>query len=301
MRLFDLHCDTLYEWYRDHGSLFSGNTHVLPEKGDLFVSYIQVFAAWISDDVRGDAAWERCLSMLRLLQDANRERPRHITTGEDLRVLPSASCVALAAVENGAALGGDDKRIAILAKMGVKYITITWNGENELGYGSLSGSEKGLKPFGKTAVREMERREIVPDVSHLNERGFWDVAEICERPFIASHSLSRAVQSHPRNLTDAQFDEIVRRKGLVGLSFAKAHLGEQSFERIERHLVHYLSRGGADTVAFGGDLDGTKLPSEWNGTEVFLRLQEHFLKKGYSETLLDKIFYKNALEFFTKL
>lgn len=89
-------------------------------------------------------------------------------------------------VENGAALGGRLERIERLARDGVRMMTLTWNGENELGSGHET--DRGLSSFGKAAVQELERQGILVDVSHLNDQGFEDLLDISEKPFVASHS-----------------------------------------------------------------------------------------------------------------
>ncbi len=305
MRLFDLHCDTLYECVTKNWSFRSHPGHVDGERSDLFDVYGQVFAAWIPDSVRGEDAWRLCCALL------DRAEDEEARSGGKLRICRDTArldpdemrghCTAVLSVEGGAAIGGHPECLRLLAKRGVKLMTITWNGENEWGYGSLSGDARGLKLFGKQAVRELERCGIVPDVSHLNERGFWDVAELCERPFAATHSLSAAVHAHPRNLTDAQFREMVRRGGLVGLCLAKEHLGEQTPEGLERHLEHFWSLGGEHTVALGGDMDGTALPEGFGGLRFWLQFYEYLLCKNYKESLLSALFFGNCTDFLRRL
>ena len=96
-------------------------------------------------------------------------------------------------------------------------MTLTWNGENELGSGNVT--DRGLTDFGRAAVREMERCGILIDVSHLNDAGLADVFETAERPFLATHSNARAICAHKRNLTDVQIKEMVRRGCLIGLNY----------------------------------------------------------------------------------
>ncbi|MBR3290127.1 MAG: membrane dipeptidase [Clostridia bacterium] len=298
MRLFDLHCDTLYECYTKGIDLYSNAVHVDLRRGCRMDAWGQVFAIWIPDEWRGEAAYEhacRALRMARGFERSYSEKLHILQAGESLPTsFPPHTCVGVLAVEGGAALGGKLSHTADLAALGVKIITLTWNGENELGFGAGCDRNAPLKPFGRQAVREMDRLGLLVDVSHLNERGFWDVAETISSPFIASHSLSAAVYDHPRNLTDAQFDEIVRRGGAVGLSFVAAHLGVATFEQVDRHLDHYLSRGGAQSVCFGCDLDGTSIPSGWGGIEVMPRLYDYLSARGYSDACLDALFFENA-------
>lgn len=305
MRLFDLHCDTLHRCVTNGISLKCNDGHIDLLRGGKFEKYGQVFAAWIPDGLCPQAAWSLCRNTV---LTAGREEThsdgcvRFFRKGEKLdKLFEISQIVGILAVENGAGIGGDLSRIDELSDLGVKYITITWNDENELGNGCLSPHPEGLTPFGKSAVRRMEKCGIVPDVSHLNERGFWDVAEAAKGVFIASHSNAMSVCAHPRNLTDAQFCEIVRRGGVVGLNFCRDHLGEQSFERLERHLDRFLSLGGENAVAFGGDLDGTALSDDWRDLSVMSRIYEFFYRKNYDTALLQKLFFGNCYNFFLRL
>lgn len=305
MRLFDLHCDTLYECYHRGQSLCDNSLHVDLRRASVFERYAQVFAVWMPDSLRGEAAVQECGRILDFAVDQLRQNTDRIAIYREGRSLHdiwnSGRAAAILAVEGGSALGGDLWQIEKLAQRDVKILTLTWNGENELGYGAGCDKNLPLKPFGRAAVRELERQGILPDVSHLNERGFWDVCELAEGAVIASHSLSAAVHVHPRNLSDGQFLEICRRGGLCGLNLAGSQLGEQTFACVERHLDHYLSLGGEHAVAFGCDLDGTDLPPEWGGIEVMPRLYDYLCRKNYEEALLCRLFFSNCSDFFSAL
>lgn len=303
MRLFDMHCDTLSACYQARESLCSNKQHIDLCRGRRYAPWCQVFAVFIPDTLRGRAAYRHCCRVLSFAKEQEHRFPQQLAFVTDRDRLEGAvrsgRCAGILAVESGAALAGNSKHIAALAARGVRVMTLTWNGDNELGHGCLSQSLEGLTEFGRQAVREMCRVGIVPDVSHLNEAGFWDVATLSDLPFIASHSLSRTVYDHPRNLSDAQFKEVRRRGGLVGISLCPDHLGAPDLDTVYRHVSQYLSLDGGATVAFGGDLDGTALPDEWDGITVYERLAEYFAKRGLSETVLDAIFFKNAFEFFS--
>lgn len=299
INLFDLHCDTLYECWKKRDGLLCNSHHVDLERGGRYPQWTQVFAVWLPDSLRGEEARETCFALLDFAHRKAEETPDRIhlvRQGEDLN--STASCRAILAVEGGAMLGGRLETIDELAAMDVKIITLTWNNSNELGHGCGSDCHGGLTAFGKAAVDRMEKAGVLPDVSHLNERGFWDVAERAAKPFIASHSVSAAIHKHPRNLTDAQFEALISCGGLVGLNFCEAQLGEQSFACLERHLDHYLSLGGERTVAFGCDFDGTDLPPEWGGIQVMERLYAYFLRRNYPEDCLQRLFFQNARDFF---
>ena len=299
-----MHCDTISECFQASSCFMENDLHVDVGRGSAYRPWVQVLAAWIPDTLRGEAAFEFCCDILDFAYNqavVNSDCMQLVNTAEDLDAgMARKACTAILAVEGGAALGGEIRRLDDLARRSVKVITLTWNGENELGYGcGCEGKEQcGLTPFGKTVIKQMERQRMIPDVSHLNQGGFWDVAETVSCPFIASHSVSAAVHTHARNLTDAQFDEICRRGGLVGLNLCESQLGEQSFERFEKHLDHFLSRGGERCLGLGCDMDGTDLPSEWGGIQSMEKLFDYLCRKNYDEQLLDRLFFGNCYDFF---
>ena len=207
-------------------------------------------------------------------------------------------------VEGGSAVAGDLKNIHHLRENGVRVMTLTWNGSNEIGSGVMSGDKFGLTPFGKLAVKEMEKEGIVIDVSHASEALFYDVAENTARPFIATHSNSKELCRHPRNLTDDQFRIICSRGGLVGLNYFKAFLNDDpakaDIEDLFAHAEHFLSLGGADVIAMGSDFDGSDMPHGITGLESVEDIANVFLRHNLPEALVDKIFFENAASFFKR-
>jgi len=300
MRLFDLHCDTLTECFYRGVSLGWNTLHVDLKRGHRYTPWGQVFAVFIPDTVRGHEAFRLCCRVLAFAREQEERFPQQlawVTTAEQLRAATKrGQCAGILAVESGAAVAGDLRNIARLAEQGVRVMTLTWNGENEWGGGCAT--KNGLTAFGKRGMEELYRVGIVPDVSHLSETGFWDVAQVSDCPFIASHSVCRAVHEHPRNLRDEQIREIVRRGGLIGLNFCEAQLGGACEDVLYRHLSHLLALGAEKNVAFGGDLDGCTLPNEWHGIACYERLFSYLLGKGVTERQLCGLFFQNAFDFF---
>lgn len=205
---------------------------------------------------------------------------------------------AILTVENGSALAGRLDRIETLARDGVRMITLTWNGENELGSGNVT--DHGLSPFGREAIRELERAGIMIDVSHLNDRGFDDLLEVAEKPFAASHSNARAVCGHRRNLTDEQITEMVRRGCLIGLNFCQDFLGRRpaGLDDLWLHVERFLALGAEHCLSLGSDADGADVPPGLDCPERFAGLYQYFLNRGLSSEAADGILWRNALEFF---
>ena len=136
-------------------------------------------------------------------------------------------------------------------------MNLTWNNPNALSGTNCEEPERGLSEQGRAFVREMQRLGMLVDVSHLSDPGFWDVIEIARWPIMASHSNSRAVWDHTRNLTDDMFTAIIKNHGVVGLNLCREFVGgAEDIDALAGHLEHFLSLGGEKTVALGGDLDG---------------------------------------------
>lgn len=305
MKLFDLHCDTLYRAYTEKSTLFNDSFHISFNKAKKIRPYIQCLAVWIPDEYRSRAAvdlFKGCVQKLHSELDA--ADVQIISTKEQLAAAKESGTGAILTVEGGAVLDGRLENISMLRDAGVKMMTLTWNGTNELGDGVGVENAGGITAFGKAAVAEMERQNIIVDISHASQRLFYDVAELAAKPFVASHSDSMSVTPHKRNLTDEQFGIIREKQGLVGLNFCVDFLNKQGTNAkmydIIKNAEHFLSLGGEKTLAIGGDFDGADIPADMSGIETMPALYEMFLHHNYSESLVEDIFFNNAFRFFSK-
>lgn len=300
MRYFDLHCDTLTELGEQ--DLFSNSTlHISLNRAPD--TYLQCFAVFIPDSLRGDDAWEYYLKhrdiFFRYSENGGIIR---ITDAETLAKAAEYGKGGLLTVESGAVLGGKLSRIEKLRRDGVAMLTLTWNGENELGFGS--SENKGLTSFGKEAVKELENCGITVDVSHLSERGFADLCEISARPFVASHSNCDAVRKHRRNLKNWQVTEIVNRGGLIGVNIYSEFLSRKNadIKDIAKHISHLEKLNASYSICFGADFDGIHtMPKGISGIESVSYLRLQLEKLGVSEERLEKYFYGNAFDFYNRL
>lgn len=302
MRVIDLHCDSLYKAVTQKIGLDSNSLDV---KHDLKKNdkRLQCYAIWLPDNLSGNEAEKMFLYAAKLLKsECKRCNIELIQNGEDIVGCFKNQYSALFTVENGSALNGKIENVKRFADMGVKMITLTWNCKNQIGDGAEVKASKGITEFGKSAVAEMEKDNIIVDVSHASEKLFYDVAEIAKRPFVASHSNSKDVTDHNRNLTDEQFKIIANNGGIVGINFHKAFLADDPEKAnkfdILKHIDRFLSLGGENTVCLGSDFDGCDLPNDINDSRFFDELYEIMLKGNYKESLINKIFYDNALKFF---
>lgn len=318
MRLFDLHCDTAGECYNKKISLFSNDLHIDMCKGERLDEWRQFFAVWIPDNLRGKEAYDYFENVLlnfkneifqnsdkiQLYQGLYKEKEEH----------KSPKCSAFLAVEGGSPFACEHG--AHLAKEHcVKLVTLTWNGENELGFGCQSGVDSGLKAEGKALLRDMRELRIAADVSHLNRAGFYDAVS-SGAAVIASHSNCESVLlktrkdsedkffSCRRSLNDEQIKLLIECRGLIGINFCRSFLGDygdDGFEAVYRHMTHILDLGGENVLAIGSDFDGCEINPCLAGVDKMPDLEAFLREKGMAEDLIDKIFFKNADNFFKNI
>ena len=308
MRYFDLHCDTITRCLEEDLPLWGSGLHVDLEKVGVFSHYVQCYAVWLPDELRGEAAYSYfCRAAQRLSQEAqaHQDAMALCASPEDLeRAQAQGLHGAILTVESAAALGGDLSHVKDLKDRGVAMCTLTWNGANEVGRGVGAPGKEGLTPFGRQAVQAMEEAGIVVDLSHASPELFWEVADLAKKPIVASHSNAKAVCSHRRNLTEEQFQAIKKSGGLVGLNLHRWFLNDDPekacLEDALRHAEYFLSLGGEDVLALGGDFDGSQPPEDLQGLEALPSLYERFLQANYPEDLVDRIFYGNAARFFAQ-
>ena len=284
MNYFDLHCDTPYECCFKKQDFFKNSLAVSGEKGAVFDNWKQVFAVWIRDDL--DEPYRLYEAILRDFKEKLSKKTDNLT--------PYFS------VEGGAVLEGDTDRLYALKEDGVRILTLTWNGENRIAGGSKT--DKGLTDFGKRVIREMNGLKMLCDLSHLNEKSFYSAVELADYP-LATHSNCKAVFDCPRNLSDNQLKLIAQKGGIVGLCLYPKFLGGEVFDRLYRNIYHLLELGMENNIAIGSDFDGADMAAELCDISKIPLLRAKLHEKGLSETVLDKIFYKNAenyLETFDK-
>lgn len=303
MKLFDLHCDTLYRAFFENGGLFNNDFHISFDRINSIEPYIQCMAIWVPDEFRNKNAIQLFENCRKKLNDELKDTNIKIIRSQDdiIEVESKKGKGVVLTVEGGAVLGGKLENVDYLAECGVKIMTLTWNGNCELGDGIGVEGAKGLTDFGKSVVAKMEQNGIVVDVSHSSVPMFYDVAELSTKPFCATHSNSKQICPHRRNLTDEQFSIIKDKGGIVGLNLSRGFLREDEDKAcmldVLRHAEHFLSLGGEKTLAIGTDFDGTDIPIDMTGIESMNKLYELFLKHNYNEKLLEDIFFNNARNF----
>ena len=306
MDFFDLHCDTVSRILDGGGDLAHGPYHVDLKKAAAFGRYAQVFALFIDDRNGPEQAldlYRREARVFRCQMELHQDAVMQCRTASDLdEAFAQGKRAAILSVENGSALGGRLETLDEFAKDGVRLLTLTWFGENPLGFGSMEGGR--LKPFGRRVLERLPAYGILPDISHLSDEGVADVLERYGGPLVATHSNVRRVTGHCRNLTAGQIREVSRRKGLIGVNLCDAFLSSNAaragIDDIYRHLSAFLELGAEKTVCFGTDFDGADVPQEVRDLAGIPRIWEYCLSRGLPEPVLADVFFENAYAFWKR-
>ena len=201
-----------------------------------------------------------------------------------------------------------------LQELGVRMMTLTWNYPNELaapnanpGGPLVANSETGLTERGFAFLEEMEKLHITVDVSHLSDKGFWDIVNHSTRPFAASHSNCRALSPHNRNLPDEMIRALAEKGGIAGLNYCasfvdadSAHpkLCRSTVERLAKHAAHFKQVGGIEVISLGSDFDGIGGQHELETAADMPLLAEALRREGFTEDEVEAIYWRNAYRFF---
>ncbi len=306
-QVFDAHCDTISEILDSGEELVSNQRHLNLEWMRCYNGYIQIFAAWIDEK---QPNWlVRALQIIDCFyaeMQKNKDSLLLITDSSTLqRVKEEKKIGAVLSIEDARCLCGSLANLRMLHRLGVRAITLSWNHDNDVADGTFSVRNAGLTPFGKEVVKEMNRLQMVIDVSHMTRKGFWDVMEVSDMPVIASHSNCDAVCPHPRNLDDGQILELIRTGGMIGLNIYPEFLtanGTADLDDILRHSDHILSLGGERILGLGTDFDGVpKLPEGISHAGELYRLFDKMKQIGYKDSLIEDITHRNFENFLDKM
>lgn len=210
---------------------------------------------------------------------------------------------AFLTIENGYPVHGKPENLKKFHEMGIRLITLTWNDPNCFGRHHSSVKEEmeeGLTDFGKEAVSYMNELGILVDVSHLSDGGFYDVAKVSNRPFVASHSDCRALSPSTRNLTDEMIRILADAGGVAGINFEPSFLNEDPSDRVSRvermcdHVLHFIDKGGVECVGIGTDFDGIGGELEISDCTKMDLLFDALHKRGLSEDVIERIWHGNV-------
>lgn len=316
MKYIDLHCDTLM------GAFFAKKTDLgrmekasidleRLKKGDCMAQFFAIFLPSLTMREKMDSKLPDDETYIRELHtifcNTLEKYPEDISFAGNATQLAenhrAGKVSAFLTIEDGRSVNGDMANLERYYNMGVRLISLTWNHANCFGFPNSTDPEimgRGLTEFGKDAVVRMNELGMLVDVSHLSDGGFWDVAEISRKPFVASHSNCRALGAHQRNLTDEMIRALADRGGVAGINFASQFLTKDVNYHVSRisdlvaHACHLKNKGGIECVALGTDFDGISCELEVTGPDQMYLLFDAMKKAGFTEGEIEKIAYQNA-------
>jgi membrane dipeptidase len=257
------------------------------------------------------------ISMMSSLFKIEREsdgQVKVIRTISDLEVcLDKDLFAAILHFEGAEAIDPGLDALEVFYQAGLRSLGIVWSRPNAFAHGVPFGFPRspntgpGLTDAGKALVRACNRLGIMLDLSHLNEQGFWDVANLSDAPLVATHSNVHALCPTTRNLTDKQLDAIKVSKGIIGLNFAVTDLRDDGWNNADtpleimvRHIDYLVEYLGIDCVGLGADFDGATIPQEIGDVTGLPKLIKALRKSGYDDSALRKLCYENWIRVLSK-
>jgi len=308
MNLIDLHCDTFYRIKEcsTKQNLLKNQLHVDLEKLKTARSFLQCFALY-SDieacEAKGIDPWTYILELYAQAKEEIEcaggliEVAKSIAEAEDIH--KRGHLAALLTVEDGGIIYKDMNRLEMLHKMGIRMMSLTWDYSNSLGHPNLPETrDKGLTSFGHDVVAHMNTLKMVIDVSHLSDKGFYEIMEESKHPVLASHSNARQVLEHRRNLTDDMIRKLSNKGGVMGLNFCPYFVADKGdilkVDDLVSHVIHIRNVGGSEVAAIGTDFDGMNGELEIKHIGEMDKLIHGLEKAGLSGEDIERVFYKNA-------
>lgn len=264
MNIIDLHCDALLKLQEAKGTLcFADAKELQTNKKRLQKGHIKVqcFAIFIEPDIPSDQKFQTALEQIHYFyQEVLGKNPDmvHLKDWADFDCLKIGQIGAMLTLEGVDAIGNDLTKLHILYQLGVRSVGLTWNNANLAADGAGEPRGAGLTLFGKEIVEFNNKHQILTDVSHLSDKGIWEVIELAKYP-IASHSNARALCHHPRNLTDEQAKAMFGKGGLIHIVYHPPFIkksGKVSIPELVKHIDHFCSLGGVKQIGLGSDFDG---------------------------------------------
>lgn len=329
MKVWDLHCDTLYRLLGREDTAGEPAVEAFAKDGGMLDLakmragdyLLQCFACFVGLEESPDP-------LVSALREADLFHRLLAAYPDDLVWVKSAADIdklgedgrigAMLTIEEGAVCRDDLAILRDFYRLGVRMMTLTWNHQNGLGSPNITPDYNedtwpvknpgapGLTGVGREFVAEMERLHMIVDVAHLSDAGIRDLLAIATRPFAASHSNARACCPHLRNLPDELLRAMGEKGCLIGLNYCPAFLDDTpdrkhcvgSVAQMARHAKYILNLAGEDALALGSDFDGIGGELEITGAQDLPLLAEGFVNEGIPARVVEKIFYKNARRFF---
>lgn len=303
MNYCDLHCDTPLKLYETGGSLLDGEADVTVEKLGFTDKYVQLAAYCPPAGDSDGEAYEKFYRVREaFLKEAEQSGCAVCTDAAEIdSALGSGKASFVLTVEDARILEGDVQRLKGLYDLGVRAVTPLWSGVTCIG--GAHDTDFGLTEFGLEAVRECAMLGMILDISHASPASAEEIMSAAERfasPVMASHSCSRELFDHTRNLSDSQLKRLVSLGGIVGVNLYPPHLtgGEATAMDAVRHIKHFISVAGEDAVALGCDLDGMgQHPADVRDVSMIPCLYGAMESVGFTDAVIEKVMFRNAYDF----
>ena len=305
--VFDLHCDTalalLGETRNEAGSLKKNELHIDLERASQLEAYCQCFACFTTpmmqewNKLSPIVVFERELATIQREVDKHKRLMSIAYSMADVEAnREKGKMSAILTIEGPAGFDFDPALLENLHQIGFRITSLGWNEQNVLTGSNVTGG--GLTDQGREYVREAQRLGMLVDVSHISDEGFWDIMEQTQAPVLATHSNSRALCGHSRNLTDDMFRAICRTGGVAGINQYADFLGESpTLDTVCDHIFHFMELDPTGKhIALGGDLDGCEQLSQgFEGIQSYSVLARRLRERGLGEETIRDIFWNNAL------
>ena len=309
--VFDFHCDTalvlLGEDRNQAGSLRKNSGHIDLERAGKLGGYAQCFACFTTDlpeilkGISPIVLFERELATIQREVDKNSDRISIVYSTEEIEENRAAGKMsAILTLEGTAGIDYNPALLEDLWAIGFRVSSLGWNERNPLTGSNVTGG--GLTDLGREYVKEAQRLGMRVDVSHISDEGFWDIMKITNAPILATHSNSRAIFDHSRNITDDMFRAIRETGGVAGYNTCREFTGEPSdLDTICDHILHFMELDpDGKHIALGGDLDGVDaMPDGFEGVQSYPALARKLLDRGLTEENVMDIFWNNAIRVLT--
>lgn len=303
--VFDLHCDTALALLAHNGqwNLQKNGGHIDLNRARKLRGYCQCFACFTTPfmqermHISPETVFEKELEILRNALQENPDIIRQAFSPQDVEEnLNQGVMSAIFTIEGPAGFKFDPGRLEELYRLGFRITSLGWNEKNPLAGSHITGG--GLTDMGRAYIEEAQRLGMLVDVSHISDEAFWDIMNVTQAPIIATHSNSRAVCDHSRNLTDEMFMAICRTGGVAGFNQCADFVGSDPDLQISSdHFLHFMELDpDGKHIALGGDLDGCDvLPKGFSGIDSYPDLADCLRSRGLSEDNLYDIYWNNAL------
>ena len=309
--VFDFHCDTALVLLGDDlnqaGSLRKNSGHIDLERAGKLGGYAQCFACFTTDlpeilkGISPIVLFERELATIQREMDKNSDMISIVYSTEEIEENRAAGKMsAILTLEGTAGIDYNPALLEDLWAIGFRVSSLGWNERNPLTGSNVTGG--GLTDLGREYVKEAQRLGMRVDVSHISDEGFWDIMKITNAPILATHSNSRAIFDHSRNITDDMFRAIRETGGVAGYNTCREFTGEPSdLDTICDHILHFMELDpDGKHIALGGDLDGVDaMPDGFEGVQSYPALARKLLDRGLTEENVMDIFWNNAIRVLT--